>query len=151
MSLTQFNLRQIIQRIKDTLKSNVFIGDSVDFMKANESKNFTLPSIYIVLENEVAQLGNDSILPLKGKKRQWLYARFNVITVTKNNRYQSESSESDLENILGRVRKSLIGWIPSIPTSKQCQLEGGQMIAYNSSEKVWQDNYLVCYAIGDDD
>lgn len=151
MSITQFNLRQIIQRIKDTLTSNVFIGDSVDFMKANESNNFTLPSIYIVFENELAQLANDSVLPLKGKKRQWLYAKFNVITVTKNNRYQSEPSDGDLENILGRIRNSLIGWIPSIPTSMQCQLEGGQMIAYTSSEKVWQDNYFVCYAVGDDD
>lgn len=149
MSMTQFDLRMIIQKVKDTFKDNIFIGDAIDFLEAKESSNFKFPSIYILSDKELAQLDDNTIL-LKGKKRQFLYFKFNIIVVTKNNRYQLQPSDNDLENTLGKIRNCLIGWIPKMSTAKQCQLEGGQMLTYTSMAKIWQDNYFIGYAVGND-
>lgn len=143
------DLRLVFKRLEEKVPNLTSLGDAIDLAAAEELESVDQPSAYLELQNMVALDETDSgLVPLKGKARQYIVARFSVTVVANNHRYASSSSVSTLESILEDIRNALIGWSPEMSTARPCHFESGQMKIYNSRMQVWQDNYQIRYAVG---
>lgn len=143
------DLRLVFKRLQEQVVNLDFIGDAIDLAETEKLESIDKPSAYIELKNMVALDEFDSgFKPLRGKTRQYVLVSFSVTVVTNNQRYQSALTANSLESVVQKIRNALVGWIPDMPTARSCQLQTGEMQAYNNKMQVWQDVYQVSYAIG---
>ena len=151
MSTAPFDLTPIIGRLREQVPTLRAVQGAADYAAVASLQDFSAPCAYVVLVSEDSEPNPPGHAPRGrvAKLSQLLVVQFGVVLAVRNYREQRGAQlAEELKQMLGDVRRALLGYVPDVAGGRPCQLVSGRLQDYDASTALWVDVYQTQHSIG---
>jgi hypothetical protein len=150
-SAAPFDTGLVIDRLRKDLPGEMrHVGGAADYASVRSLADYPAPCVYVLLAAERGQRNPDLRGPPGG---QWAMAQmvdvtFAVVMVFRNYRQLvRDDLRNELRDQVGAVRARLLGWTPPLLDAMPCQLDRGDLGAYDAAVATWIDIWSTRHPI----
>ncbi len=151
MSFAPFNVQAVADRIKAGVADLRLVGLAADYAAVKSLRDFTPPSVYVVLAQETFE-ANPPGHGARGdqvRTAQRGSVAVGVVIVGRNYREQAGAQLSaGMNALIAQVRAVLSGWVPDVPGARPFELQRGDLLQYDDSTALWCDVWKTQTLIG---
>lgn len=151
MNFAPFDVQPVADRIRTLVADLRLVGLAADYAAVKSLRDFTPPSVFVVLAQESFDPGNTG----SGQRGQQVRTAqrgavaIGVVIVGRNYREQAGAQLSASMNaLIGSVRGVLAGWVPDVPGARPFELKRGDLLQYDDATALWCDVWKTQTFIG---
>jgi hypothetical protein len=151
MSFAPFDVQPVADRIKAGVQDLRLVGMAADYAAVKSLRDFTPPSVYVVLAQEYFEGGKTG----NGQRGEQVRTTqrgnvtVGVIIVGRNYREQAGAQLSaSMNTLIGAVRGVMSGWVPDVPGARPFELQRGDLLQYDDATALWCDVWKTQTFIG---
>lgn len=150
---TPFDTTVIEDRLRTALPANTLrqVAGAAEFAAVTNLQDFPAPCAYVLLARESFEDVKDGAA-FPGQQiavSQTVRVSFGLVLAIQNYREERGAQLSpELVALLGQVRGALLGWVPTVPGARACQLKQGDLTHYDAGTLLWTDVWQTRHTIG---
>jgi hypothetical protein len=152
MSAAPFDTREIIDRLIVRAPTLREVSGAADLAAVTSLSDFPAPCGYVCLSEDRSLAVHKPAHSPAGEQvatRQTMKVAFGVVMAVRNYREQRGAQVTDdLQAILAEERGALLGYVPTCPGARPCELVRGQLISYDDATLLWMDVWQTQQFIG---
>lgn len=154
MSAVPFDVGLVIRRLRERIPRSDdglrHVAGRGDYASVRRLGDFPAPAAYVLLAREKG-VGTQSGMSMPGEQypmAQTMKVTFAVVLAVRNYRQlEGDELRDDLHARCALVRNQLLGWTPDVPGGRACELQAGDLSAYDSAVALWTDLYSTHHII----
>lgn len=151
MSFAPFDVQPVADRIRAGVADLRLVGLAADYASVKSLRDFTPPSVFVVLAQESFDAGKAG----HGQRGEQVRTAqrgnvaVGVIIVGRNYREQAGAQLSASMNaLIGSVRAVLAGFVPDVPGARAFEIQRGDLLQYDDATALWCDVWKTQTFIG---
>lgn len=151
MSFAPFDVQPVVARLRAQVPALRLVGVAADYAAVKSLRDFTPPSVYVVLAQETFEPGatGHAVRGQQASGMQRGKVAIGVIVAARNYREQAGAQlAGTLNELLQAVRASLAGWVPDTAGARPLQLTRGDLLQYDDATALWCDVWQTQSFIG---
>jgi hypothetical protein len=151
VSTAPFDFTLIQQRLREQVPALRTVQGAADYAAVASLQDFAAPCAFVLLVSEEGE-PNPPGHAMRGqvaKLSQIVVVEFGVVLAVRNYREQRGAQLADqLKQMLGDVRRALLGYVPDVNGGRACQFVKGRIQDYDAATALWVDVYQTQHSIG---
>jgi hypothetical protein len=151
VSFEPFDVQPVADRIKARVADLRLVGLAADYAAVKNLRDFTPPSVFVVLAQESFDAGKSG----NGQRGEQVRTAqrggvtLGVIIVGRNYREHAGAQlNASMNALIGAVRGVLAGWVPDVPGARPFELQRGDLLQYDDATALWCDVWKTQTFIG---
>lgn len=140
MNAQPFDIQPVIERLRAGMPELRLVGGAADYAAITGLRDFVPPCAYVLIAQERGE-------PNGANGRQRALVTFGVVLAVRNHS-GARGAADDLRPLLGKLRETLMAWIPGRPGARAVQWLQGDVLDYDAGTLLWSDVYQTQYFIG---
>ncbi|MDH0494249.1 phage tail terminator protein [Comamonas aquatica] len=140
MSYAPFDSALLEARIKAQCPDLREVGGAAEYAAVQDLRGFATPSAFVIFADEAAGVAPE------GSPVAPAIARIGVVIAAQNFRAGAGGQMTqELRQLIGQVRKALIGWTPPALGATAVSWAGGAVMDYDKSTVLYGDTFSVTH------